>query len=123
MKKGWLIYDEAGAKRNEWFIAECFRKAEEQGLQLSLYLYDGSLPAAPYPDFALVRTIAPRLSAHLAGAGTSLRQNIKELTGRDVYVAEYEKIKKSDRVNSAGRASYVERNQSYKTIFLFLSFS
>ena len=22
---GWLIYDEAGAKRNEWFIGECFR--------------------------------------------------------------------------------------------------
>ena len=60
---------------------------------------------------------------NLVGAGTSLIQNIKELTGRDVYVAEYEKIKKSDRVNSAGRASYVERNQSYKTIFLFLSFS
>ena len=48
---------------------------------------------------------------NLAGAGTSLRQNIKDLTGRDVYVAEYEEIKKSDRVNSAGRASYVERNQ------------
>ena len=47
---------------------------------------------------------------NLVGAGTSLIQNIKELTGRDVYVAEYEKIKKSDRVNSAGRASYVERN-------------
>ena len=60
---------------------------------------------------------------NLAGAGTSLRQNIKDLTGRDVYVAEYEEIKKSDRVNSAGRALYVERNQSYKTIFLFLSFS
>lgn len=75
MKKGWLIYDEAGAKRNEWFIAECLRKAEEQGLQVSLYLYDGSLPVAPYPDFALVRTIAPRLSAHLAGAGTRIFNN------------------------------------------------
>lgn len=31
--------------------------------------------------------------------------------GRDVYVPEYEEIKKSDRVNSAGRASYVECNQ------------
>lgn len=26
-------------------------------------------------------------------------------------MAEYEEIKKSDRVNSAGRASYIERNQ------------
>ena len=48
---------------------------------------------------------------NLAGVGTSLRQNIKKLTGRDVYVAEYEEIKKSDRVNSAGCACYVLRNQ------------
>ena len=47
---------------------------------------------------------------NLVGAGTSLIQNIKELTGRDVYVAEYEKIKKSDRGTSVGRDSYVERN-------------
>ena len=45
------------------------------------------------------------------GAGTSLQQQIKNLTGRDEYVGEYEEIKKSDRVNSAGRACYVERNQ------------
>ncbi len=80
MKKGWLIYDEAGAKRNEWFIAECLSKAKEQGLQLSLYIYDGNLPAAPYPDFALVRTIAPRLSAHLAGAGTRIFNNFAVAT-------------------------------------------
>lgn len=30
--------------------------------------------------------------------------------GRDVYVPEYEDIKRSDRVDSAGRASYVVRN-------------
>ena len=35
----------------------------------------------------------------------------KQLTGRDEYVNEYEDIKKSDRVNSAGRVSDVERNQ------------
>ena len=39
-----------------------------------------------------------------------IKQQIKKLTGRDVYVPEYEDIKKSDRVNSAGRATYVERN-------------
>ena len=48
---------------------------------------------------------------HLAGgAGTSLTQKIKDLTRIDVYVREFEDIKKSDRVNSAGRATYVERN-------------
>ena len=45
----------------------------------------------------------------MGGAGTSLRQKIKDRIGRDSYVVEYEEIKKSDRVNSAGRASYVER--------------
>ena len=30
--------------------------------------------------------------------------------GCDECIAEYEDIKKSDRVNSAGRAAYVERN-------------
>ena len=44
------------------------------------------------------------------GAGAETRQAMKMVTGRDVYVAEYEEIKKSDRVNSAGRASYVVRN-------------
>ena len=38
------------------------------------------------------------------------KHQIKELTGRDVYVPEYEDIKRSDRVDSAGRASYVVRN-------------
>ena len=38
-----------------------------------------------------------------------LKQKIKDLTCRDEYVGEYEEIKKSDRVNSAGRACYVER--------------
>jgi hypothetical protein len=47
----------------------------------------------------------------LCGGGIAERRRIKELTGRDVYVREFEDIKKSDRVNSAGRASYVERNQ------------
>ena len=47
---------------------------------------------------------------HLVGAGTSLTQKIKDVMGCDECIAEYEDIKKSDRVNSAGRAAYVERN-------------
>ena len=39
-----------------------------------------------------------------------MKQQIKGLTARDVYVPEHEYIKKSDRVNSAGYACYVERN-------------
>ena len=49
-------------------------------------------------------------TACLVGAGVKMKQQIKQLTGRDVYVPEYEDIKRSDRVDSAGRASYVECN-------------
>ena len=60
----------------------------------------------------------------LVGEGAKMKQQIKKLTGRDVYVPEYEDIRKSDRVNSAGRAAYVERNywmineSDYSILFL-----
>ena len=57
------------------------------------------------------RTFYKHESGCLAGEGKKEQCRIKELTGRDVYVREFEDIKKSDRVNSAGRALYVERNQ------------
>ena len=49
-------------------------------------------------------------TACLVGTGVETRRTIKIVTGRDVYVGEYEDIKKSDRINSAGRALCVERN-------------
>ena len=55
-----------------------------------------------------------------------MRQQIKDLIGRDDYVPEYEDIRKSDRINSAGRAAYIERNywmindSDYSIIFLHL---
>ena len=64
-----------------------------------------------YPHIQRIAYLCKHESGCLVGAGMSLKHKIKELTGRDVYVPEYEDIKKSDRVNSAGRASYVERNQ------------
>ncbi len=64
-----------------------------------------------YPNIRRVIHLCKHESACLVGAGTSLKQQIKRITGQDVYVGEYEEIKTSDRVNSAGRASYIERNQ------------
>ena len=64
-----------------------------------------------YPHIQRIAYLCKHETACLVGAGTSLTQKIKNVTGRDVYVAEYEEIKKSDRINSARRASYVERNQ------------
>ena len=60
----------------------------------------------------------------MAGEGKGEQRRIKELTGRDVYVREFEDIRKSDRINSAGRAAYIERNywmindSDYSIIFL-----
>ena len=38
----------------------------------------------------------------------SLTQKLKDVMGCNECVVEYEGIKKSDRVNSAGRAAYVD---------------
>ena len=63
-----------------------------------------------YPQIQRIAHLCKHESGCLAGEGKDEQRRIKELTGRDVYVPEYEDIKKSDRVNSAGRAAYVERN-------------
>ena len=64
-----------------------------------------------YPYIRRIAYLCKHETGCLVGAGMELKRKIKEITGRDTYVAEYEEIKKSDRVNSAGRASYLERNQ------------
>ena len=63
-----------------------------------------------YSNIRRIAYLCKHETACLVGAGAETRRTIKLVTGRDVYVGEYEEIKKSDRVNSAGRASYVERN-------------
>lgn len=63
-----------------------------------------------YPHIQRIAYLCKHESGCLVGAGARLKQQIKQTTGRDVYVPEYEDIKKSDRINSAGCACYVERN-------------
>ena len=64
-----------------------------------------------YPYIQRIAYLCKHEAGCWAGAGAEEQRRIKELTGRDVYVREFEDIKKSDRVNSARRATYVERNQ------------
>ena len=64
-----------------------------------------------YPYIQRIAYLCKHETACFVGESMKMKQHIKKLTGRDVYVPEYEDIRKSDRVNSAGRASYVERNQ------------
>lgn len=77
-----------------------------------------------YPHIRRIAYLCKHEAVCLVGEGEETRRRIKIVTGRDVYVGEYEEIKKSHRVNSAGRAAYVERNywiiddSSYSIIFL-----
>lgn len=63
-----------------------------------------------YPHIQRIAYLCKHESACLVGTGAEEQRRIKELTGRDVYIREFEGIKKSSRINSAGRACYVERN-------------
>lgn len=63
-----------------------------------------------YPHIQRIAYLCRHERGCLAGEGKDEQRRIKGLTGRDVYVREFEDIKRSSRVNSAGRASYVERN-------------
>ena len=77
-----------------------------------------------YPYIQRIAYLCKHESGCMVGEGKDEQRRIKELTGRDVYVQEFEDIKKSDRVNSARRASYIERNywmindSNYSIIFL-----
>lgn len=64
-----------------------------------------------YPHIRRIAYLCKHETACLVGTGASLTQKIEDITGRKELVLEYEEIKKSDRVNSAGRACYVKRNQ------------
>ena len=75
-----------------------------------------------YPRIERIAYLCKHETGCLVGKGKDEQCRIKELTGRDVYVPEYEDIKKSDRVNSAGRAAYVERNQEIINISNFCVF-
>lgn len=74
---GWLIYDEEGAKRNEWFINRLIRSAEKQGVSLQLKIFrDGwRLDLQPLPEIAVVRTINPALSKRLETLGVRCVNN------------------------------------------------
>ena len=64
-----------------------------------------------YPYIRRIAYLCKHEAGCLVGESVKMKQQIKKLTGREVYVPEYEDIKKSSRVNSAGKSAYVERNQ------------
>ena len=78
--KGLLFYDDIGAKRNEWFISRLIESANELGHELELVIFDGKLPSLARwdgCDFAIVRTIAPRLNEWIEGFNIPVFNNAK----------------------------------------------
>ena len=65
MRTGWLIYDEQGARRNEWFISSFLQTAERYGVKLTLKLVEEDFLSEPLPSFVIVRTIAPQINKFL----------------------------------------------------------
>ncbi|MFP7493476.1 ATP-grasp domain-containing protein [Terribacillus saccharophilus] len=86
--RGWLIYNQAEAKRNAAFIEWFLEESAQLGIDLQL-VYINQLYGAlrngcvdiqikmgdPSPDFAIVRTIDPLLTAQLEQAGIACFNN------------------------------------------------
>ena len=64
-----------------------------------------------YPEIVRVAYLCRHEGGCLVGQGKSEEEWLRRFAHIDVKVQEYEEIKRSDRVDSAGRASYIERNQ------------
>ena len=77
---GWILYDEQGAKRNEWFITSFLQTAKRYNIDLLLKVVSGlsdveKLAKDSLPDFAIVRTIAPQINRFLEERGVSVFNN------------------------------------------------
>ena len=64
-----------------------------------------------YPEIVRVAYLCRHEGGCLVGQGKSEEEWLKKFAHIDVKVQEYEEIKRSDSVDSAGRASYIERNE------------
>ena len=75
---GWLLYDSAGARRNEWFIHRLQTVAAREGISLDLRLIEdikAESVQAEKPDFAIVRSIAPHINQALEAQGVRVFNN------------------------------------------------
>lgn len=71
---GWLIYDKRDAERNAWFIGRLIDLASERGLTLTLKTDEDF---SVLPDFAIVRSILPKVNATLEKKGVRTFNNAK----------------------------------------------
>ncbi len=74
---GWLVYSPEGYALNRWFADRLCRCAAAAGLALELKRLSGGdgLPQGELPDFVVMRTIRPDLSAALEAQGVRVFNN------------------------------------------------
>ena len=74
---GWLVYSPDGYALNRWFADRLVEQAAARGLTLELQLIakGEGLPSATLPDFVVMRTIRPDLSAALEARGVRVFNN------------------------------------------------
>lgn len=76
MKKGFLIYDKEGSKRNAWFIDRLIDLFSKKGVKLEYAAAEefSSLDLKGL-DFALVRSVAPEINGELEKKGVRVFNN------------------------------------------------
>ncbi|MGN0822945.1 MAG: RimK family alpha-L-glutamate ligase [Candidatus Gallimonas sp.] len=74
---GLLLYDEAGATRNRWWIERLLALAPRFGLSLRLSVLSPGAFSEELPDFAIVRAIRPDLSRALEERGVRVFNNAR----------------------------------------------
>ncbi len=74
--KGLLIYDNIGAKRNEWFINSLISNFKSKNIDLELTIIDDEdINKIKNINFAIVRTIAPKINSILENTGIRVFNN------------------------------------------------
>lgn len=76
---GYLIYDSFGIKRNEWFINNLISEASSHGVTLVLKNYSSVKDAKKdsLPNFAIIRTINPKINKYYNSRGVICFNNYK----------------------------------------------
>ena len=76
---GYLIYDQIGADRNEWFINEFIKTSKNYGVELILKIIKKveDIYNSPLPDFAIIRTINPKINNYFESKGVQTFNNFE----------------------------------------------
>lgn len=79
MKRGWIVYNQAGAEKNEWFIQRLTQELATYSLSLTLRVFSKKEEffKGELPDFAIIRSILPQVNRTLESHGVRVFNNAK----------------------------------------------